>query len=135
METKQDLMNKIKELLEIDNKIILLKREKDKLDKEKKKMSQELMAVMKQHEINSVNTKNSVLIYKAHKTRPFNKKTLQVLLSSYYKEDTETAETVKNYIFDNIPVKLTDRLTRKIVAPIEGVDDMDEDNDGIEYDT
>lgn len=113
METKEDLVLKIKELLQLEEKIHVLKRQKDILDKQRKTLSAELIQVMKQHEIFQLETSNSTIRFRSNKTKPISKKILTKLLADFYKEDSQKAEEVQSFIFENIPERVNERIIVK----------------------
>jgi len=111
--TTNDLKDRIRELLEIDGQLRVIKKEKALLDKKKKLLSKELMGLMKEKEIDSFTTKKSVLVYKKSTRRPMNKKTISNLLQEYYRDDAEEAMEVRNFIFENLPEKTVESLVLK----------------------
>lgn len=115
--TTVELKDRIKELLEIDGRLRILKKEKDQLDKRKKQLSKELMGLMREKEIDSFTTKQSVLLYKKAIRRPMSKTTISNLLQEYYRDDAEEAMEVRNYIFEHLPEKTVESL---VLKPMDG---------------
>lgn len=111
--TQEDLKASIKELIELDARIGALNQEKKALDVQKKKLSVNLMALMKQRDIDSFDTSKTRLLYKQKTTRPIGKKTLIQLLEEYYKDDTGAAAEATHYILEHLPERTKDSLVLK----------------------
>ena len=120
METKEELIHKIKHLLELDGKIIHLKKQKDILEKERKILSTELIEVMKKHELNKIDTNSGSIRHNVVKSKPLGKRNLVKLLEEFYKDDEKAGE-VSQYIFDNLKERITEKIVVKYdkVAPNE----------------
>ena len=116
METKEELIQKIKHLLELDGKLIHLKKQKDILEKERKILSVELIDVMKKHELRNIDTNTGAIRYNVVKTKPLGKRILVKLLEEFYKDDEKAGE-VSQYILEN----LKERVTEKIVVKYDRV--------------
>jgi hypothetical protein len=69
---------------------------------------------MKKNEITSFDTKTSVIEFKVSQTKPMSKRVLNQLLADFYRDDVDTAEGLKKYISENVPVRTTEKLVRKI---------------------
>lgn len=111
METKEELVNTIRQLLELDGQLVQLKKQRTILEKERKTLSAELIEVMKKHELNKIDTKTGAIKYNVIKTKPLGKRELVKLLEQYYQNDEKAGE-VSQYIFGN----LKERVTEKIVV-------------------
>jgi hypothetical protein len=107
-----DLRNKVKQLLEIDNAILELKRKKAVLDKEKKTLTTQLLDWMKKVEVGEFGMANAVFTRRVAITKPLGKKSLIQVLKDYYKEEPEKGVAVKDYIFEHLPEKKTEKLLR-----------------------
>ena len=113
METKDELIHKITEWIQIDNQI----REKEKIIKklkqDKKKISELLIETMKKNEIDCVNlSENSLLFKKQIVKQSINKKLLQQCLLEYYK-NTEQAEEISQFILNKRVEKTVETIKRK----------------------
>lgn len=94
-----DLVDKIKDWLQIDkdinNLMISLKEKK----KEKKDLTDLLMETMKQKEIEMINLNDGSIELKSNKVKsPLNKKHLMACLNSYFGESEETSTKVDEII-------------------------------------
>jgi hypothetical protein len=115
METKEQLVNNIKEWIKFDNEIAQLKAEiKDKNNK-KKNLTENLVDTMKKNEIDCFDINGGALVYKQNKMKkPINGKSLLLALQNYYKNDENTAEELTKHILDSREEKVKEVLIRKI---------------------
>lgn len=117
METKEQLIQSIKEWVRIDNEIRVLKKEQASRKIEKQAITDTLMEVMKKNEIDCFDIKNGQIIYsKKNVKKPITKKALLNILSTYYQGNIEKAEEVNNYILDNREEVVKETITRKIIG-------------------
>ena len=112
---KDKFKENVKEYLDIDDQIKALnKAVKARRDK-KKKLSEYILKLMKQFEIDNMNTSNGKLIYSVSKSKePLSKKNLLTTLNLYYNNNDKATE-VSKYIMENRPVKERVTLRRKII--------------------
>jgi len=97
-ELKQSLRNWVK----LDNEIRQLKSEEQKRKNDQKKISQQLMELMKEQEIDEFNLKDGKLVYsKKNVKKSITKKMLLTTLSKYFKEDINKALEVNAFILDS----------------------------------
>ena len=115
METKEQLVNNIKEWIKIDTEIAELKSQiKDKNNK-KKSLTNDLVTVMKTNKIDCFDINGGALIYKTSKVKkPINGKTLLSALQNYYKTDPKIAEDLAKYVLDNREEQVKESIKRKI---------------------
>ena len=115
METKDQLIQNIKDWVKIDNEIRLLNLELSKRKMEKKKISDLLIQTMKTNEIDVFNINHGKIMYsKKTVPKPITKKVLLGILSKYYEGDIEQAEQVNNFILDNREVVVKESIIQKI---------------------
>jgi hypothetical protein len=115
METKDQLIQNIKDWVKLDNEIRLLNQELSKRKLEKKKITELLIQTMKTNEIDVFNINKGKIVYSKKTVRkPITKKGLLDILSKYYEGDTEQAEQVNEFILDNREVVVKESIIRKI---------------------
>lgn len=102
METKEDLINIIREWVKMDNEIKTLQSELSKRKSEKKRISNDLIDVMRKNDIEMFDIKNGQLLYsKKNVKKPISQKTLLQLLTKYYNNDELKANEVSSFLLDN----------------------------------
>ena len=115
METKEQLINKIKEWMLIENEIKDLRAEIRELNNRKKGMTSDLMTVMKENEIDCFDIKGGSIVYKQSKVKkPINSKTLMVTLSNFFKNDNLKAEELTKYILENREEQVRESIKHKV---------------------
>jgi hypothetical protein len=114
METKEQLIQAVKNWVKIDNEIRLLKKELNTRNVEKKKISNDLMEIMKKHEIDCFDINNGKIMYmKKNIKKPISAKALLGIISNYYDGDTEKAVDLNNYILSNREEVVKETIVRK----------------------
>ncbi len=117
LKTKDQLIEKIKEWVKIDNEIRILQKEQTKRRLEKKKVSTELMEVMRSNGIDAFDINDGQIIYDKRNTKkPITKASLMSTLSSYFQGDVLKAGEINQYILDNREDVVKERIMRKITA-------------------
>jgi len=113
--TKDELVVKIKEWIKMDNDITKLKAEvKDRTNK-KKELTETLVEVMKSNSIDCFDINGGALVYKQKKTRKtISGKYLLTQLEEYYKEQPELAKEITKMVLDNRTEVIKDDIKRKI---------------------
>lgn len=115
MNTKEQLINNIKEWISIDNDIIKLKNEIKEKNNQKKILSVALVDVMKSNNIDNFDINDGSLIYKKNKTKkPITGKLLLATLQKYYKTEDNLAEEITKFIMDNREENIKEIIKRKI---------------------
>jgi hypothetical protein len=115
METKEQLVNNIKEWLKIDTEISELKAEIKKKTTKKKELTEGLMTTMKTNKIDCFDINGGALIYKQNKVKkPINGKSLLQSLQNYYKDDAQIAEVLTKHILDSREENIKETIKRKI---------------------
>jgi hypothetical protein len=115
METKEQLVNNIKEWIKMDNEITQLKNEIKERNNSKKILTENLVSVMKTNEIDCFDINGGALVYKKNKIKkPINGKTLLSALQNYYKTDPNIAEELTKHIMDSREEQLKETIKRKI---------------------
>ena len=122
MTTKEHLVNNIKEWIHYDNEIKKLKKEV-KIRKEKqKKLTDDIVKVMKAKEFDCFDLNDGKLIYSQSKTKQtINKQHIMNCLEKYFKEngDENMITDLTNFILENREIKIKETIRRKIEKNIE----------------
>lgn len=114
MDTKEQLVSHIKEWIEIDNGITTLQKQIKQLREDKKHMTLSLVSVMKTNEIDCFDINDGKLIYSKSKVKkPINKKTLLTSLGNFFKNDTQLASDVSEYILNSREETVKESIRRK----------------------
>ena len=118
MEIKENLIKNVKEWIKLDTEISSFKKEiKTKLQA-KKKISEELIKIMKTDNIDCFNIAGGSLVHKKNVVKKsLNSKTLLLSLKKYYsniEQDTKLAEELTKFILDNREEQIKENIKRKI---------------------
>ena len=115
METKEQLVNNIKEWIKIDAEISELKAQIKERNKNKKTLTENLVTVMKTNKIDCFDINGGALVYKTSKVKkPINGKTLLIALQNYYKSDPKAAEDIAKHVMDSREEQIKETIKRKI---------------------
>ena len=111
---KQQLKTHIKEWVKLDDEITQYKHQIRDLNLKKKKLSEQLLSVMKEQEIDAFDLNNEgKLIRQVRKTKsPLTKKYIMTSLVNYFKDD-EKAKDASNYILDSRILKTSESICKK----------------------
>jgi hypothetical protein len=117
METLDQLKQKVREWVRLDNEIRALNKEIASRRLEKKTISGELISVMRENQLDEFDIKDGQLMYvKKNVKKPITQKQLLSILSSYYKNE-EKAEEVNTYIMENREEVVKESIRRVIKGP------------------
>jgi len=115
METKEQLVNNIKEWIKIDTEINEFKTQIKDRNNKKKSLTQDLVTVMKTNKIDCFDINGGALVYKTSKSKkPINGKTLLSALQNYYKTDPTVAEEIVKHVMDSREEQIKETIKRKI---------------------
>jgi hypothetical protein len=115
METKEQLITTIKEWVKIDNEIRTLQKEIKLRKNSQKKISDSLISIMKQHEIDCFDLNDGQICYnKKNVKKPITKGLLLNLLSKYYNGDFMKANELNSFIMENREEVVRESISRKI---------------------
>jgi hypothetical protein len=115
METKEQLVNNIKEWIKLDNEITKLKNEIKENNNKKKVLTENLVTVMKTNQIDCFDINGGALVYKTNKVKkPINGKTLLTALKNYYKTDPQIAEELAKHVMDSREEQIKETIKRKV---------------------
>ena len=115
METKEQLVNNIKEWIKMDAEIAELKAQIKDRNNKKKILTENLVSVMKSNKIDCFDINGGALIYKTSKVKkPINGKSLLLALQNYYKTDSKMAEDITKHVLDSREEQVKETIKRKI---------------------
>jgi hypothetical protein len=115
METKEQLVNNIKEWIKIDTEIAQMKADIKDRNNKKKLLTENLVTVMKSNKIDCFDINGGALVYKTNKVKkPITSKTLLTALQNYYKTDPKTAEDITKHILESREEQVKETIKRKI---------------------
>jgi hypothetical protein len=115
METKEQLVNNIKEWIKMDTDISELKSQIKEKTIKKKLLTENLVTVMKTNKIDCFDINGGALVYKTNKVKkPINGKSLLIALQNYYKSDPKIAEDLSKHIMDSREEQIKETIKRKI---------------------
>ena len=115
METKEELINNIKEWVRLYNEIVKLKKEMKETNEKKKMLTENLISTMKKNEIDCFDINGGAIMYKQNKIKTaLNGKTLLLALKNYYKENEGMAEDLTKHILESREEKIKEVIKRKI---------------------
>jgi hypothetical protein len=118
MDSKEILINSIREWVRIDNEIRSLQKEQIKRKNDKKKISQTLIDIMKNNNIDCFDITNGQICYtKKNIKKPITKKILMNILSTYYNGDLVKASQLNNYIIENREETIKETIELKLKKP------------------
>jgi len=115
MDTKEQLINNIKEWIKMDNEITQLKAEIKDINNKKKVLTENLVTVMKTNNIDCIDINGGALVYKKNKVKkPISGKTLLAALQNYYKDNIHLAEEITKHVMDNREEQIKETIKRKV---------------------
>jgi hypothetical protein len=115
MESKDQLIIHIKEWIKIDNELIKLKNEVKERNTKKKLLTEQLVNVMKENNIDCFNINGGEVLYKKNIVKkPINSKMLLTTLQTYYKDNLEMAQEITSHILNNREEVMKETIKRKI---------------------
>ena len=115
MENKNTIVDHVKQWVKLDNEMRQLRQEITNRRKIKENISNSLLSLMKNNEIDGFDIKNGRLESTTRKTKkPISKKMLQNILSKYYQGDNTKASEINNFILENREEVTKEILTRKV---------------------
>ena len=114
-ESKELLVNSIKEWIAINNKMNELQKVVKDLRLKKKQLTDTLIKIMENNEIDGIDINNGKLVYRKNKVKaPINKDYLLKMLDNYFEKYPEIdTNDVGSFILENRPIKETATLTIK----------------------
>jgi len=114
VETKDQIIHIVREWVRIDNEISKLSKELSIRKKEKKKLSVDLIGVMRNSEIDCFDLKDGQLMYtKTKSKKPITRKALMEILSKYFSGNSEKAVELNEFIMENREETVRETIVRK----------------------
>jgi len=115
MATKEDLVNNIKEWMQLDREMKLLQKELKTRREKKKQLTGSLVDIMKDNEIDCFDISEGKIIYTKNKVKsPINKNHLMSCLNKYFENNPDVkAEDVSNFIMENREIKVKESIRHK----------------------
>ena len=108
LDTKEELIQRIKEWLKIDNDILRLNKEMKELKKKQKTLTNSLVNVMKINQLDCFDINGGKILYKKSVSKkPINSK-------MYFSTNPSTADEVTEYILNSRESIIRETIKRKI---------------------
>lgn len=115
MGSKDQLINIIKDWVKNDNDIRTLKKEINKKKEQKKNITESLMNIMKDNDIDCFDINDGKICYsKKSVKKPITKKYLMDILLKYHNNDLTRATDVHTFIDENREEVVKETIERKI---------------------
>ncbi len=116
METKQELVNNIKEWIKLDNEINKLNLEIKERKNKKKQLSSDLVEVMKKNKLDCFDINGGSILYKKNVTKkPITAKSLMQILHQFYPSNAgDKAEELTKFILENREETTKETILRKM---------------------
>jgi len=113
--SQDELIENVKTWLTIDNDIKKLQKAVKDKRKEKKELTENLVNIMNQRDIDCMNTAQGQLIKTTKKTKaPLSKKHLLASLGQYFKGDQRMIDELSKFIMESRAEKEKESIRRKI---------------------
>lgn len=113
--TKEELINNIREWIKIDNDINNLKKEIKNKTTQKKTLTDNLVNVMKTNSIDCFDINGGALVYSQRKTKKaISGKYLLLQLEKYYKDQPDVAKDLTQHLLENREENIKEDIRRKI---------------------
>jgi len=115
MATKEQLVNNIKDWMQVDKEMKTLQKELKDRRLRKKELTDSLVHIMKENEIDCFDLSNGKIMYTKNNVKaPLSKKHLLSCLSQYFSEiPSIQADEVANFILENREVKTKEGIRHK----------------------
>ena len=114
MQTKEELVNHIRKWIGVENEITDLRRRMREKREEKKQLSQELLEVMKENDIECFDIKNGKLMSSKVKVKETVSKKMLLRVLSDYLDEPEEVTKLTEYILESRQVKEKEYIRQKI---------------------
>ena len=116
METKEQLVQHIREWINIEQDIKSLLKQTKALRDKKKNLSEQLLSIMKENEIDCFDIKGGKLVYSKRTIKaPISKKNLHTALLSYFDDENEV-NRITEHILDTREEKTQEVIRHKMYS-------------------
>ncbi len=116
MDDNTELIETVKNWLEIDNQIKTLQKETKQRRDIKKELTQKLVHIMKEKDLDFMNITGGQIVRTQTKTKsPLSKKHLLTTLLTYFKHDPTIATNLGKFILDTRQEKIKENIKKKII--------------------
>lgn len=114
--SKADLINIIKEWKQLDEELKLVQKQMKNKREKKKKLTEQLVKIMRTNEIDCFDINNGKLLYTQNKIKePINKTYLLNVISKYFEnDDSIEIDSVADFILDNRSIKYKEGIRCKL---------------------
>lgn len=111
---KEELISYVKDWLRLESELSLLKKEVRDRRASQKNISEQLINIMKNNDIDSLDTNDGKqILYSQNKVKcPMTKTRLSAILSQYYKDEQEAGQLL-DFIMEKQEVKVKDNIRLK----------------------
>ena len=115
MEQREELINNVSRWIKIDEDMKEYRKEMKNLRKEKKEITNNLVNVMKENEIDCFDVKNGKLMYTKSKTKkPLSKTHLLESLKKFFVNDPNMVVDISKFIMNSREEKINESIKMKI---------------------
>jgi hypothetical protein len=116
MATKEELVDNIKEWMLVDTEMKVLQRELKQRRERKKMLTESLVCIMKDNEIDCFDISEGKILYTKNRVKaPISKRHLVECLSKYFQENpTIEGDDVSKFILDSRETKLKETIRHKL---------------------
>lgn len=115
MTSKEDLVSYVRNWLEIENEIKTMQKTMKEKRKEKKEITENLLEIMKQNDIDCFDITDGKLLYTKNKVKQsLSKKHLLNALGAYFQNDGTKAKDVATFILESREVKIRENIRHKV---------------------
>ena len=114
--TKEDLIQTVRQWVQIDNQIRQMNKMLKKLKEDKKSHNAHMIEIMKSYSIDNFELKDGQIQYKKYKSREtLTQKKLLEILSKHPQLQQEQAQLLNEFVFDNRKIIEKDVVVRKVI--------------------
>ena len=116
METKQELVNNIKQWLQMDDEIKQLQKQIKERRNIKKQLTQNLVTIMKDNSIDCFDITGGKLLYTQNKSKtPLSKKHLITSITEFFDGDQQMIKKLCSHIMNSRQKVIKENIKRKIL--------------------